>query len=98
MNATKRSVTMLSPTRLRITTEQVSYDYDIEVWHVSSTHRAIELRRTDGQATYRIIVRAHRNPRCTEWACDCPSATIRGGQCKHVLAIKAGLRSAGVKV
>ena len=92
-----RTCNLVAPNRLRITTDRVAYDYDLEVWAVSSTHRVVELKRTDGKAAYRVVVPAHR-PRQDSWTCDCPAATHRGGQCKHVLALKAGLRSVGVKI
>lgn len=92
-----RSVYLPSPDRMRITTDHVAYDYDLEVWTVSGTHRVVEMHRTDEQVTYHVTVPVHR-PRQDSWSCDCPTAKHKGGQCKHVLALKAGLRSIGVKV
>lgn len=94
-----RSVSLPTPGTLRIVTDRVAYDYRIEVWHGGNgVHRIVNLYRTDGQAAYQITVGKHTNPRNATWRCDCPASQHRGGQCKHVLALKAGLRSVGCKV
>lgn len=94
-----RSVNLVAPNRLRIQTDRVTYEYALEVWCAGSdVHRVINLYRTDGGAAYTITISPFVNLRNATWRCDCPAAQHKGGQCKHVLALKAGLRSVGVKV
>jgi len=92
-----RSCTLPSPNVLRITQDGTATEYKIEIWQVGPGVRSVELTRIDTGTTYTILVREHRNPRCGEWRCNCPSSRYRA-QCKHVLALKAGLRTVGVKV
>ena len=47
------------------------------------------LEKLDGRA-YDIDASAGEH-----WACDCPDATYRGRECKHVKALQAALRAAG---
>ena len=94
-----RSVSLPEPHLLRIATGETVREYRIEVWQASSTHRVVELTRVDDPSiVYRIVIAPHRHPRYSNWSCDCPASQYRGGQCKHILALKAGLRSVGVKV
>ena len=94
-----RTVSLVASNRLRITTARVTYEYTLQVWFAGSgVHRVINLYRTDGGAAYTITIGKHINPRNATWRCDCPAAQHKGGQCKHVLGIKAGLRSVGCKV
>lgn len=99
MTKHKRTVSMPSPRLLRITTNETVREYKLEVWHNSLHSRTCELTRTDGGAVYHVCIHLHpTNQKCSDWVCDCPSAQYRRGQCKHILAMKAGLRMAGVKV
>ena len=95
-----RGVNLVAPNRLRITTDRVTYEYTLEVWCAGDhVHRLINLYRTDGQAAYTVTIGAFNvHPRNATWRCNCPAAKYKGGQCKHVLALKAGLRSVGCKV
>lgn len=94
----QRRVSMPAPNLLQIVTGDVMREYRIEVWVSGPGLHLIDLTRMNTGGTYTITVKGHRNPHCSEWRCDCPASKHRGGQCKHVLAIKAGLRSVGVRV
>lgn len=98
MSASPRYVSLPEPHLLRITVGNVMCEYRLEVWQASSTHRVCELTRVDNGEVYKIVIAPHRHPKCANWSCDCHASKYRGGQCKHILAIKAGLRSVGVKV
>ena len=94
-----RTVNMPAPNLLRIVTDDTAREYRVEVWVAGPGLRAVELVRQDTGVVYSVMVKQHRsNQHYADWSCDCPSAKHRGGQCKHVLALKAGLRSVGVKV
>lgn len=94
----ERFVSLPEPRLLRIVVGKTVREYRVEVWTLGPGLRAVDLTRLDTGAVYTVAVKAHRNPRYSEWRCDCPASQHRGGQCKHVLALKAGLRSVGVKV
>lgn len=95
-----RTVSLPEPHLLRIVTDRVTREYRLAVWQNGPRSRTVELSPTDlPGTTYHVVVNLHpTNQRYSEWHCDCPAATHRSGQCKHVLALKAGLRSVGVKV
>lgn len=95
-----RSVSLPESHLLRISTDRITREYRISVWHNGPRSRMVELYPTDlPGTTYHITVNLHpTNQRCSEWNCDCPAATYCGGQCKHILALKAGLRSVGIQV
>lgn len=95
----RRTVSMPAPNLLRIVTGDTVREYKVEVWVAGLGLRSVGLTRLDTGAVYTILFKQHRsNQRYSDWSCDCPASKYRGGQCKHILAIKAGLRSIGVKV
>lgn len=98
MSTSARSVSFTSHDRVRITTDRVTHEYVLEVWRSGGGYRIVSLHRTDGRANYSVVIPPSRNPKQATWSCDCPAAKYKGGQCKHVLALKAGLRSVGCKV
>lgn len=94
-----RIVSLPESRLLRITVDEVTTEYHIKVWYNNQHSRTCELRRTDGKATYKVRIKLHpTDQRYSDWRCNCPVSRFRGGQCKHILALKAGLRSVGVKV
>lgn len=89
---------MPAPQLLQIVTGDEMREYRVEVWQIGVGGHVVELTRLDTGTTYRINVPPPARARKDSWVCDCPAAQHRGGQCKHVLAIKAGLRCVGVRV
>lgn len=96
--AVRRTVSLSAPHRLRITVNGKVTEYDIEIWRGPHDRRVIELRNRATGTVYRITVQPYGRKHQLAWTCDCPDSRRRHHACKHVLALRTGLRRAGYRV
>lgn len=93
-----RSVVLLSPRRLRITVDDRTTEYDLQVWRGPDGIRLIELHNRTAGVIYGVKIEPYGRKKQLAWTCDCPDAKRRRHACKHVLALRAGLKAAGYRV